>query len=89
LRDEALHFTRIGTFIERADNTTRLLEARWRDPGGRGELHAQFHYGRFEELCAAGITPFLDRFQAKLRDVGARISNDFLASSVGPVSGGQ
>ena len=37
LRDEALHFTRIGTFIERADNTTRLLESRWRDPGGSGE----------------------------------------------------
>ena len=36
-RDEALWFTRIGTFLERADNTTRLLEARWRDPGGRGE----------------------------------------------------
>ena len=157
LRDEALYFTHIGTFIERADNTTRLLEARWRDPGGRGErllaeasewavllrsmsafeiyrrvcrdsvnpirvtemllmrddlpqgvhrcldelqfnltavandqsqetlrrvgeLHAQFHYGRFEELCAGGIPAFLDRFQEKLRDVGARISNDFLAS---------
>ena len=37
LRDEALYFTHIGTFIERADNTTRLLEARWRDPDGRGE----------------------------------------------------
>jgi len=157
LRDESLYFTHIGTFIERADNTTRLLEARWRDPGGRGErlmaeasewavllrsmsafeiyrrvcrdsvnpirvtemllmrddlpqgvhrcldelqanlaavandqsaetlrrvgeLHAQFHYGRFEELCAGGIPSFLDRFQEKLRDVGARISNDFLAS---------
>ena len=45
-----------------------------------GELHAQFHYGRFEELCAGGIPSFLDRFQEKLRDVGARISNDFLAS---------
>ena len=38
-----------------------------------GELHAQFHYGRFEELCAGGIPVFLDRFQEKLRDVGARI----------------
>ncbi|HUA25316.1 MAG TPA: alpha-E domain-containing protein, partial [Steroidobacteraceae bacterium] len=37
LRDEALYFTRIGTYIERADNTTRLLESRWRDPGGSGE----------------------------------------------------
>jgi uncharacterized alpha-E superfamily protein len=158
LRDEAMCFTRIGTFIERADNTTRLLEARWRDPGGRGErmladasewavllramsafetyrricrdaitpkrvtemllmrddmpqsvhrcldeltaslavvahedseetlrqvgaLHAQFHYGLFEELCAGGIPAFLDRFQGKLRDLGQRIANDFLARS--------
>jgi len=155
LRDESLYFTRIGTFIERADNTTRLLEARWRDPGRRGErlldeasewsvllramsgfeifrrlyrdsvtpmrvtqmllmrddlpqsvhrcldelhtnltavansqsaetlrrvgeLHAQFHFGRFEELCGEGVTPFLDRFQARLRDLGERIANDFL-----------
>ena len=37
LRDEAFHFASIGTFLERADATTRLLEARWRDPGGAGE----------------------------------------------------
>jgi uncharacterized alpha-E superfamily protein len=155
VRDEAMWFTRIGTFLERADNTTRLLEARWRDPGGRGErlateasewavllramsafetyrrltreavtpkrvtelllmrddlpqsvhrclselnanlkavaneqsaetlrrageLHAQFHFGRFEELCASGVTTFLDGFQARLRDLGARIADDFL-----------
>ena len=158
LRDEALHFTRIGTYLERADNTTRMLEARWRDPGGRGErlieeasewavllramsafemfrrlyresvtplrvtqmllmrddlpqgvhrcldelqanlnavtnqqsretlrrageLHAQFHFGRFEELCAGGVTSFLDRFQERLRDLGERIANDFLVPS--------
>jgi uncharacterized alpha-E superfamily protein len=155
LRDEALCFTRIGTFLERADNTSRLLEARWRDPGGRGErlateasewavllramsafetyrrmtrepvtprrvtelllmsddlpqsvhrclsglcsnletvandqsdetlrrvgeLRAQFLFGRFEELCASGVTGFLDAFQARLRDIGARIADDFL-----------
>lgn len=155
LRDEAMYFIRIGTFIERADNTSRLLEARWRDPGGRGErlvaeasewavllramsafeiyrrvvresvtpkrvtemllmrndlpqavhrcleeldynlnavahgrsaetlrragaLHAQFRYGRFEELCSGGVTAFLDGFQARLRDLGTRIADDFL-----------
>jgi uncharacterized alpha-E superfamily protein len=155
LRDEALHFTHIGTFLERADNTTRMLEARWRDPGGRGErlieeaaewavllramsafemfrrlyrdsvtphrvtemllmrddlpqgvhrcldelqtnlsavaneqsretlrrvgeLHAQFHFGRFSELCGEGVTTFLDRFQGRLRELGERIANDFL-----------
>jgi uncharacterized alpha-E superfamily protein len=157
-RDEASHFTHIGTFLERADNTTRMLEARWRDPGGRGErlieeasewavllramsafevfrrlyrtsvtpqrvtamllmrddlpqgvhrcldelhanlaavaneqssetmrrvgeLHAQFHFGRFEELCAEGVTSFLDRFQGRLRDLGQRIAHDFLVPS--------
>ena len=155
LRDEAAHFSSIGRFLERADNTTRMLEARWRDPGGRGErlipeatewavllravsafevfrrlyregvtpqrvtemllmrddlpqgvhrcldelqttltavanqqssetlrrvgeLHAQFHFGRFEELCADGVTQFLDRFQARLRELGERIADDFL-----------
>jgi uncharacterized alpha-E superfamily protein len=154
-RDEALSFMRIGTYLERADNTTRLLEARWRDPGGRGErliaeasewavllramsafetyrrvwrtsltprgvtelllmrqdlpqsvhrsladlhtnlslvanhqsdetlrfageMHAQFRFGRFEELCAGGVTTFLDRFQMRLRDLGVRIAHDFL-----------
>jgi uncharacterized alpha-E superfamily protein len=32
LRDEAYAFSRIGTFIERADATTRILESRWRAP---------------------------------------------------------
>jgi uncharacterized alpha-E superfamily protein len=132
-RDEATHFTAIGRFLERADNTTRMLEARWRDPGGCGErlipeatewavllramsafevfrrlyregvtpqrvtemllmrdehssetlrrigeLHAQFHFGRFEELCADGVPQFLDRFQARLHELGERIANDFL-----------
>ena len=158
LRDETSHFTHIGTYMERADNTTRMLEARWRDPGGRGErlteeasewavllramsafemfrrlyrdsvtpqrvtqmllmrddlpqgvhrcldelqanlaavaneqssetlrrvgeLHAQFHFGRFEELCAEGVPLFLDRFQSRLRDLGERIANDFLVPS--------
>lgn len=161
LRDEASYFIQIGTFLERADNTTRILESRWRDPGGRGErllaeasewavllramsafeiyrrvcrdsvtpkrvtemlllrddlpqsvhrclnelhagllrvandqsaetlrragqLRAQFEYGRFEELCAGGITTFLDRVQSRLRDLGARIANDFLV----PLSSG-
>jgi len=155
LRDEAHCFTRIGTFIERADNTTRLLESRWRDPGGGGErlraeasewavllramsafevfrrlyrdsvtpqrvtemllmrddlpqsvhrcldelqsglaavansrsdetcrrvgeLHARFHYGRFEDFVAEGLPQFLDRFQVRLRELGVRIADDFL-----------
>lgn len=37
LRDEAYSFSRIGTFIERADATTRILESRWRDATVTGE----------------------------------------------------
>jgi uncharacterized alpha-E superfamily protein len=154
-RDEALCFTRIGTYMERADNTSRMLEARWRDPGGDGErpnedasewavllramsafetyrricraqvtpkqvtelllmrddvpqavhrclaelqrdlkrvangrsaetlrrvgeLHAQFHYGQFNELAADGIPMLLERFQERLHDLGQRIAEDFL-----------
>jgi uncharacterized alpha-E superfamily protein len=31
LRDEAFHFTRIGTFLERADSTARILTAHQND----------------------------------------------------------
>jgi uncharacterized alpha-E superfamily protein len=159
LRDEAYHFASIGTFLERADATTRLLEARWRDPGGEGErlateasewavllralsafevyrkvyreavtpwrvtellllnaemprsvrsclnslqshltrvhndqseeteryageLHAQFRYGRLDDLCAEGVPQFLDLFQLRLNDLAVRIGADFLVASV-------
>jgi uncharacterized alpha-E superfamily protein len=69
LRDEAAHFTHIGTFLERADNTTRMLEARWRDPGGRGErlieeasewavlLRAMSAFEVFRRLYRDSVTP--------------------------------
>ena len=34
LMDEALHFLRIGTFLERADNTARLLDVKFQALGG-------------------------------------------------------
>jgi len=160
LCDEAFHFASIGTFLERADATTRLLEARWRDPGRAGErlgadssewavllrslsafevyrkvyresvtplrvtellllnadmprsvhrclaellgnleavrnsrsaetermageLHAQFRYGRLEEMSAIGMPQFLDRFQRRLNDLADHISADFLVAGYG------
>ncbi len=157
LRDEAFHFASIGTFLERADATTRLLEARWRDPGGAGErlgvdasewavllralsafevyrkvyresvtplrvtellllnaemprsvhrclydllgnlqavrnsqsaetermageLHAQFRYGRLEEMSSVGMPQFLDRVQRRLNTLADRIGADFLVA---------
>jgi uncharacterized alpha-E superfamily protein len=159
LRDEAFHFASIGTFLERADATTRLLEARWRDPGRAGEklvseasewavllralsafevfrkvyreavtpwrvtellllnaemprsvrsclnalqshlnrvhnsqsdeterfageLHAQFRYGRLDDLCADGVPHFLDRFQLRLNELAVRLGADFLVTGI-------
>ncbi len=155
LRDDAFNFTRIGLFLERADDTTRILEARWRDPGRRGErvatessewavtlramsafevyrkvyrdnvtpmqvtellllnakmprsvhrcladlyenlcavrnagsseterrageLHADFRFGKIDELCADGVAVFLDRFQHRLGGLADSIARDFL-----------
>ena len=36
LQDESLHFLRIGTFLERADNTARLLDVKFESPAGVG-----------------------------------------------------
>jgi uncharacterized alpha-E superfamily protein len=34
LRDEALHFLRLGTFLERADNTARILDVKFHEASG-------------------------------------------------------
>ncbi len=34
LRDEALHFLRLGTFLERADNTARILDVKYHEVTG-------------------------------------------------------
>jgi uncharacterized alpha-E superfamily protein len=156
MRDEAFHFTRIGTFLERADSTARILTAHQNDliPGAdaggvpdpyqwsvllralsafeiyrrvfrdvitpykvaqmlilrddmprsllrcckevygnlrsvangqsaeterrAGEMHALLHFTRMEEISATGVPQFLERFLAKLRDLGDRIASDFL-----------
>ena len=46
LRDQALRFARIGTFLERADNTARLLAVKYyEDDGapGQDEAHREFY----------------------------------------------
>lgn len=52
LQDEAFHFLRIGTFLERADNTARLLDAKFHagddalawSSAGRAEVEYDFYY---------------------------------------------
>jgi uncharacterized alpha-E superfamily protein len=48
-----------------------------------GELQAQLHFGRLEDLAPRGLKPFLDGFLTRLRDLGDRVSQDFLV----PVAG--
>lgn len=58
LRDEAWHFNAIGTAIERADNTTRMLEARWRDASmvnGRLEIEGSEWAVLLRALSAFGV----------------------------------
>jgi uncharacterized alpha-E superfamily protein len=44
LKDEAFYFTRLGTFLERADNTARILDAKFHSvPGTREPLATQLH----------------------------------------------
>jgi uncharacterized alpha-E superfamily protein len=158
LRDESYHFTRIGTFLECADGTGRMLLARVRpgaarlaeDPLGpdlnswtlllrslsafevyrkvyrdavtpqrvaellilrddlprslhrcmsnvyehlcevsndasaeterrAGELNAQLHYARLDDLTATGgLRGFLEGFRARTQDLGDRVAHDFL-----------
>jgi uncharacterized alpha-E superfamily protein len=45
LRDEALYFSRLGTFLERADNTARILDVRYHALAGQGAAAAEEHEG--------------------------------------------
>ncbi|MDH4060310.1 MAG: alpha-E domain-containing protein [Aquincola sp.] len=46
LQDEALHFLRIGTFLERADNTARLLDVKFQAAVGGDFFGAQAKEGQ-------------------------------------------
>jgi uncharacterized alpha-E superfamily protein len=160
LRDEAWHFTWLGTYLERADSTARILDVKYhlllprgeyaggaadyyqwsallhsvsafeiyrrvyrdlitprrvaellilRDDMPRslrrcmsqvyqhlqavrnsqsaeterraGELQASLHFGRIESVFELGLHEYLVRFLAKVRDLGDRVSRDFLVSA--------
>jgi len=46
LRDEALYFSRLGTFLERADNTARILDVRYHALAGQGATAEDHDGGR-------------------------------------------
>jgi uncharacterized alpha-E superfamily protein len=43
LQDEALHFIRLGTFLERADNTARLLDVKFDELAPRGGAEDEYY----------------------------------------------
>ena len=171
LRDEAYQFIRLGTFMERADNTVRLLDVKYHtllpsasEVGGAvdyyqwsallrsvsalssfrriyrdlitpkrvaellilredlprslhacmneiyeilgglcrrdsmeperlaGELHAQLHYGRVEQIMETGLHEYLMEFLEKLHMLNDELSRHFLAPEWWPdtkISSGQ
>lgn len=161
LRDEALDFIRLGTFLERADSTARLLDVKYhvllpssdhiggaadyyqwsallrsfsafvvyrrvyrdvitplrvaellilredmprslhacmsevynilckvknqhsRETERRaGELHAELHYGRIDDIFDEGLHEYLNDFIDRTLDLGNRIARDFLVPPV-------
>ena len=168
LRDEAFQFIRLGTFMERADNTVRLLDVKYHtllpsaaDVGGAvdyyqwsallrsvsalnsyrriyrdvitpkrvaellilredlprslhacmneiyeivhglckrrameserlaGELHAQLHFGRVEQIMETGLHEYLMAFLENLHTLGGELNQDFLAPVFAPDTNNQ
>ena len=46
-----------------------------------GELQASLHYGRIEDIFEMGLHEYLVQFLGRTRDLGERISRDFLVSA--------
>ncbi|TWC68254.1 alpha-E domain-containing protein [Herbaspirillum sp. SJZ099] len=51
LKDEAFHFIRLGTFLERADNTARIIDVKFH---GAKESQAQKHNGQSQSQSQSG-----------------------------------
>jgi uncharacterized alpha-E superfamily protein len=160
LRDEAWHFTWLGTYLERSDSTARILDVKYRlllprgeQAGGAtdyyqwsallhsvsafeiyrrvyrdlitprrvaelfvlrddmprslhrcmsqvythlsairnsqsaeterraGELQASLHFGRIDDIFTMGLHEYLVQFLGRTRDLGERVSRDFLVSA--------
>jgi uncharacterized alpha-E superfamily protein len=43
LQDEAFHFIRLGTFLERADNTARLLDVKYDELAPKGDAGGEYY----------------------------------------------
>ena len=45
-----------------------------------GMMRAELEYGRIEDIMRGGLHRFLERFLARINDLGTRIGQDFLMS---------
>ncbi len=70
LKDEAFHFARMGTFLERADNTARLLDVKYHGMAELGQLVEPTSVERSENGHAAAQTDFY-YWAAVLRSLSA------------------
>ena len=48
-----------------------------------GELHAALNFGRIDDIFEAGLHEYLLQFVERTKDLGERVSRDFLVSSTG------
>ncbi len=70
LKDEAFHFARLGTFLERADNTARILDVKYHGLAKRGRLIEPAGDGPDEVIEGNGHGDFY-HWAAVLRSVSA------------------
>ena len=54
LKDDAFHFMRLGTFLERADNTARILDVKFQASGRRDEDDLAFQGGQSQSQSQGG-----------------------------------
>lgn len=55
LKDDAFHFMRLGTFLERADNTARILDVKFQSTPTRDELPPSTPISITGRPCALGV----------------------------------
>jgi uncharacterized alpha-E superfamily protein len=73
LKDEAFHFIRLGTFLERADNTARIIDVKFHGAKEKQQKQSQTQRQAHEKSIEAAAEPQLDFYYwaAILRSVSA------------------
>ncbi len=67
LKDEAFYFIRLGTFLERADNTARLLDVKFHGAGGEQRTASEMDYYHWAAVLRS-VSAF-ETYRKTYRDV--------------------